>query len=74
MKIRIECDRFANDPDWYGWAFAGARRIGVIWRDRAGYRFIEDFDRRKHSRENRPRSIGANSIRELESKLAKEVW
>ena len=76
--IRIEKDSFSPtcslDRDWYGWAFADGKRIGVIWHPKGEYRFVEDFDRRKHSRENRPRSIRANSIRELKTKLAGEVW
>lgn len=61
-----------SNADFYGWAFDGCKRIGTVWKfkNEGRYVFNEDFDRGKHSRENRPVQCSGKTLKALKAAMA----
>ncbi len=56
---------------WHGFAYVVAKRLGTVWRFNDGsYICNEDFDIRRHSRENRPIQFNGNTLAALKADIA----
>lgn len=80
MKVTIEKEKYpsimdnladTNNADFYGWLYVDKKRCGVVWKYRKDgrYSFVEDFDRRKHSKENHPAWIIEKTISTLKTSV-----
>ena len=78
-NITIEKEKFStvapigySNADFYGWAFNDCKRIGTVWKfkNEGRYVFSEDFDRNRHSRENRPVQCNGKTLKALKNAMA----
>ena len=59
-----------GNGSFYGYATIDGKRMGNIAKfNDGGYAYGQDFDKRVHSRENRPFRASAKTLRELKAKL-----
>lgn len=73
MKIKFEKDKFSasipgtSNAVFYAYAIIDGKRRGTVWnfKDDGRYAFNEDFDRRKHDKENRPVQVVRPTLAEL---------
>lgn len=79
--VRIEKEKHSlvkdiqgtSNAKFYGWVFVDGKRVGTVWVFNDGrYAMNEDFNSRKHSRENRPIQLIANSISGLKNRIREE--
>lgn len=78
-NITIKKEKFStvapigySNADFYGWAFNDCKRIGTVWvfKNEGKYVFNEDFDRDRHSRENRTVQCSGKTLKALKSEIA----
>ena len=77
MKVKFEKEKYPSTPEigwsnakFYAFCIVDGKRYGTTWRFNDGkYVINQDFDRRIHSRENRPKQIVGNTLAELKSNL-----
>jgi len=75
MKVTIKKTTDYNpfgygEGKWHGFAYVDSKRIGTVWRFRDRYICNEDFDSRKHSRENRPMQFKGRTLADLKADIA----
>lgn len=59
---------------FYGFGYADGKRIGTVWKFNDGhYVFNEDFDRKVHSKDNRPKQCKGRTLAVLKQSM-KEVF
>lgn len=63
----------SSNAKFYGFGYADRKRIGTVWKFNDGYYvFNEDFNRRFHSRDNRPKQCKGRTLAVLKQSM-KEV-
>lgn len=78
MKITIKKSQSlvsevgVSNAKWHGFAYVDGKRLGTVWRFKDDGRYVcnEDFDSRKHSRENRPMQFRGQTLAALKSDIA----
>lgn len=61
----------SGNCSFYGYATVDGKRMGNVTKfNDGGYSYGQDFDKRIHSRENRPFRASAKTLKELKEKLS----
>lgn len=78
MKVTIKKETFSLVPEFgvsnakfYGYCFVDNKRFGTVWKFKDDGRYIvnQDFDRKAHSKDNRPLQVKGNTLAELKKNL-----
>lgn len=63
----------SSNAKFYGFGYADGKRIGTVWKFNGGYYvFNEDFDRKVHGKDNRPKQCKGKTLAVLKQSI-KEV-
>lgn len=72
VKVKIDKEKYPTTIDisrsnakFYGWFSLNGKRAGTVWRMSEVYVANEDFDRKRHSKDNRPKQFKAANLKEL---------
>lgn len=71
LKVKIDKEKCPttdfgrSNAKFYGWFSLNGKRAGIVWRMSEVYVTNEDFDRKRHSKDNRPKQFKAANLKDL---------
>lgn len=79
VKVKIDKEKYSTTTDigrsnskFYGWFSVNGKREGTVWRFPDRYVANEDFDCKRHSKDNRPKQFKGANLKELASVIETE--
>lgn len=79
VKVKIDKENQPTTTDFgrsnakfYGWFSVNGKREGTVWCFPDYYVANEDFDRKRHFRDNRPKQFNGANLKELASVIETE--